>query len=250
MVLYTHPHTHTTHPHTHTHIHTHTHTTPHTHTTNTHTHTHTTHTHTHTYIHHLHTHIHPHTHTHTHTHTTHRLQFYKLRSILSSNIYIIFKLILPHLALVWDPEQCVSTPPVTTLSCIFQPTFRSHASRVYRTAARRIMKASTYAFCHNVTVIKGWCAWQGKGRLPLCCIEQHAINADEGVEVQLHVFLTWATHWGKWSASCPDHGEKTPVATPHDARCVPRPSPGTRIFLAPASRKSIHDSSVVQPATC
>lgn len=100
-----------------------------------------------------------------------------------------------------------------------------------QTAVRRIIKGCTYAFYHNVTVIKGWCAWQGKGRLPLCFTEQHAIN--DGVEVQLRVFLTWAKDWGKWSVSCPDcatNGEKTPVPSPHDVRWVPRSSLGTRTF--------------------
>jgi hypothetical protein len=156
---------------------------------------------------------------------------------LNPNVYIIWKLILPHLALMWDPEECVSTPPpVTTLSCIFHPNFRSHASRVYRTAVCRIIKACTYVFYHNVTVMKGWCAWQGKGRLPLCFIEQWAIRhkcrwRDEGTAPCI---LNMGNNWAKRSASCPDcvtHGEKTPVTTPHDVRWVPRPSLGTRTYF-------------------
>ena len=152
---------------------------------------------------------------------------------MSSNIYIILKLIVPHSSLMSDPKECESTPPVTTLRCTFHPNFRSHASWVYRTAVRRIITACAYAFYHNVTVTMGWCVWQGKGRLPLCFTEQYAITADDGVKVQIPVFLSWATDWPKRSASCPDcitHGEKTPVTTPPEVRWAPRSIHGTRTF--------------------
>jgi hypothetical protein len=59
-------------------------------------------------------------------------------------------------------------------------------------------------------VVKG----KGKVKLSLCLIKHYAMKAYEGVDVQIHIFLTSALDGGEWSASRPGSftpGERAPA---------------------------------------